>query len=95
MPLGYGLILIRLSSPPWSLTFYFFFVLFSFFFSCSALFFFSLGQQFATIEAITLMSMMVSHFTFEMVDPDMKPDYMASLTLPMAHGLPVYVKRRV
>ncbi|KAF9378734.1 hypothetical protein CPC16_011157, partial [Podila verticillata] len=53
-----------------------------------------LGQQFATIEAITLMSMMVSHFTFELVDPDLKPDYMASLTLPMAHGLPVYVKRR-
>ncbi|KAF8942154.1 hypothetical protein BGZ52_012805 [Haplosporangium bisporale] len=53
-----------------------------------------LGQQFATIEAITLMSMMMSHFTFELVDPDLKPDYMASLTLPMAHGLPVYVKRR-
>ena len=64
------------------------------FFFCSALFIFSLGQQFATIEAITLMSMMVSHFTFELVDPSMKPDYLASLTLPMANGLPVYVKRR-
>lgn len=40
------------------------------------------------------MSMMVSHFTFELVDPNMKPDYSASLTLPMANGLPVYVKRR-
>ncbi|KAF9333872.1 hypothetical protein BG006_003025 [Podila minutissima] len=53
-----------------------------------------LGQQFATIEAITLMSMMVSSFTFELVDPDTEPEYMASLTLPMAKGLPVYVKRR-
>ncbi|KAF9940795.1 hypothetical protein BGZ75_005922 [Mortierella antarctica] len=53
-----------------------------------------LGQNFATIEAITLMSMMVQKFTFELVDPDLEPAYYPSLTLPMQHGLPVRVKRR-
>ncbi|KAF9288020.1 hypothetical protein BGZ68_000917 [Mortierella alpina] len=54
-----------------------------------------LGQQFATIEAITLMSMLVQHFTFELVDPDNEPAYVPSLTLPMERGLPIRVKRRV
>ncbi|KAG0199101.1 hypothetical protein BGX28_007555 [Mortierella sp. GBA30] len=54
-----------------------------------------LGQQFATIEAITLMSMLVQHFTFELVDPNKEPDYSPSLTLPMEKGLPIRVKRRV
>jgi len=53
-----------------------------------------LGQQFATIEAITLMSMLAQKFTIELVDPNMAPDYAPSLTLPMAHGLPVRVSRR-
>ncbi|KAG0340365.1 hypothetical protein BG004_006460 [Podila humilis] len=53
-----------------------------------------LGQQFATIEAITIMSMMVSQFTFELVNPADEPAYVASLTLPMANGLQVRVKRR-
>ncbi|KAG0201426.1 hypothetical protein BGX28_005731 [Mortierella sp. GBA30] len=53
-----------------------------------------LGQQFATIEAITLMSMMVQKFTFELVEPSLEPAYYPSLTLPMQHGLPVRVKRR-
>ena len=53
-----------------------------------------LGQNFATIEAITLMSMMVQKFTFELVEPDLEPAYYPSLTLPMQHGLPVRVKRR-
>ncbi|KAF9956549.1 hypothetical protein BGZ72_002683 [Mortierella alpina] len=54
-----------------------------------------LGQQFATIEAITLMSMLVQHFTFELVDPHNEPAYLPSLTLPMERGLPIRVKRRV
>ncbi|KAF9932796.1 hypothetical protein BGZ67_004566, partial [Mortierella alpina] len=54
-----------------------------------------LGQQFATIEAITLMSMLVQQFTFELVDPDTEPAYLPSLTLPMERGLPIRVKRRV
>ncbi|KAG9324836.1 hypothetical protein KVV02_001581 [Mortierella alpina] len=53
-----------------------------------------LGQQFATIEAITLMSMLVQHFTFELVDPNSEPAYVPSLTLPMQRGLPIRVKRR-
>ncbi|KAF9186133.1 hypothetical protein BGZ51_005631 [Haplosporangium sp. Z 767] len=54
-----------------------------------------LGQQFATIEAITLMAMLVQKFTFELVEPNKEPAYYPSLTLPMAHGLPVRVKHRV
>ncbi|KAG0309358.1 hypothetical protein BGZ98_003153 [Dissophora globulifera] len=54
-----------------------------------------LGQQFATIEAITIMSMMAQKFTFELVDPSIEPAYAPSLTLPVANGLPVRVKRRV
>ncbi|KAG0365346.1 cytochrome P450 [Gamsiella multidivaricata] len=53
-----------------------------------------LGQQFATIEAITIMSMLMQNFTFELVDPNKEPAYYPSLTLPMAHGLPVRVKHR-
>ncbi|KAI8351103.1 cytochrome P450 [Mortierella sp. GBAus27b] len=53
-----------------------------------------LGQQFATIEAITIMSMLSQKFTFELVDPSIEPAYTPSLTLPMAKGLPVRVKRR-
>ncbi|KAF9896915.1 hypothetical protein BX616_006509, partial [Lobosporangium transversale] len=53
-----------------------------------------LGQQFATIEAITIMSMLIQHFTFELVDPDHDPAYLPSLTLPIDGGLPVRVKRR-
>ncbi|KAF9438655.1 hypothetical protein BGZ76_006216 [Entomortierella beljakovae] len=53
-----------------------------------------LGQQFATIEAITIMSMLMQRFSFELVDPSKEPQYVPSLTLPMAHGLQVRVKRR-
>lgn len=55
----------------------------------------SLGQQFATVEAITIMSLLFRSFTFELVDPHTEPAYSAGLTLPMAKGLPVRVKRRV
>ncbi|KAG0094724.1 hypothetical protein BGZ93_006861 [Podila epicladia] len=54
-----------------------------------------LGQQFATIEAITLTAMLLQKFTFELVTPDSEPAYLPSLTLPMANGLPVRVKHRV
>ncbi|KAF9200956.1 hypothetical protein BGZ49_008807 [Haplosporangium sp. Z 27] len=54
-----------------------------------------LGQQFATIEAITIVSMLFQKFTFELVDPKTEPAYLPSLTLPLAKGLPVLVKRRL
>ncbi|KAF8977506.1 hypothetical protein BGZ46_007329, partial [Entomortierella lignicola] len=50
---------------------------------------------FATIEAITIVSMLFQKFTFELVDPKTEPAYLPSLTLPLANGLPIYVKRRV
>ncbi|GJJ75709.1 hypothetical protein EMPS_08067 [Entomortierella parvispora] len=53
-----------------------------------------LGQQFATIEAITLMSMLAQKFTFQLIEPDKEPAYLPSLTLPMQTGLPVRVYRR-
>ncbi|KAK3829498.1 MAG: cytochrome P450 [Linnemannia elongata] len=53
-----------------------------------------LGQAFATIEAITLMSMLVERFDFELVDPKKEPAYVPSLTMPMDSGLPVRVIRR-
>ncbi|KAG0001752.1 hypothetical protein BGZ80_010674 [Entomortierella chlamydospora] len=54
-----------------------------------------LGQQFATIEALTIISMLLQKFTFELVDPNQEPAYLPSLTLPMSTGLSVRVKRRV
>ncbi|KAF9116102.1 hypothetical protein BGX27_004900 [Mortierella sp. AM989] len=54
-----------------------------------------LGQQFATIEAITIMSMLMQKFTFELVEPSKEPAYHPSLTLPMKNGLPVRLKHRV
>ncbi|KAF8939038.1 cytochrome P450 [Dissophora ornata] len=53
-----------------------------------------LGQQFATIEAITIMSMIFRRFDFQLVDPHNEPAYGAGLTLPVAKGLPVRVTRR-
>ncbi|KAF9104651.1 hypothetical protein BGX29_001477 [Mortierella sp. GBA35] len=53
-----------------------------------------LGQQFAYIQAITITSMLLQKFDFELVDPDNEPVYATSLTLPMAKGLPVRVTRR-
>lgn len=54
-----------------------------------------LGQQFATIEAVTIMAMLFQRFTFELLDPHTEPAYVPGLTLPMAKGLPMRVKRRV
>ncbi|KAF9940313.1 hypothetical protein BGZ75_000952 [Mortierella antarctica] len=53
-----------------------------------------LGQQFATIEAITIMSLLFKRFDFELVDPINEPGYGAGLTLPIAKGLPIRVHRR-
>ncbi|KAF9974960.1 Protein kinase alk2 [Actinomortierella ambigua] len=53
-----------------------------------------LGQQFATIEAIALMSMLFQRFEFELVDPDTEPDYTPGLTLPLEKGLPIRVHHR-
>ncbi|KAG0204123.1 hypothetical protein BGX28_003846 [Mortierella sp. GBA30] len=53
-----------------------------------------LGQQFATIEAITIVSMLLQKFTFELVDPKTEPAYIPALTLPMTHGLRVRIRRR-
>ncbi|KAG0341854.1 hypothetical protein BG004_005877 [Podila humilis] len=53
-----------------------------------------LGQQFATIEALTIMGMLFSRFEFELVDPHTEPGYSPSLTLPLSKGLPIHVKRR-
>jgi cytochrome P450 len=55
----------------------------------------SLGQQFATIEAETIMALLFQKFTFELVDPHTEPSYVPGLTLPLAEGLPMRVKRRV
>ncbi|KAF9429582.1 Protein kinase alk2 [Podila epigama] len=53
-----------------------------------------LGQQFATIEAITIMSLMFKRFNFELVDPSTEPAYASGLTLPVAQGLPVRITKR-
>ncbi|KAF9574939.1 hypothetical protein EC968_004940 [Mortierella alpina] len=53
-----------------------------------------LGQQFATVEAITLMSMLIQQFKFELVDPDTERAYLPSLGLPIQGGLPIRVKKR-
>ncbi|KAF9913788.1 hypothetical protein BX616_009568 [Lobosporangium transversale] len=53
-----------------------------------------LGQQFATIEAVTLMSIIFRRFDFELVDPVNEPAYGAGLTLPVLKGLPIRVRHR-
>ncbi|KAF9324006.1 Protein kinase alk2 [Linnemannia elongata] len=53
-----------------------------------------LGQQFAYIQAITVTSMLLQKFDFELVNPHNEPAYGTSLTLPMANGLPVRITRR-
>lgn len=53
-----------------------------------------LGQQFATIEAITFMSILFKRFEFELVDPNTEPAYGAGLTLPVEKGLQIRVKAR-
>ncbi|CAG8807705.1 27855_t:CDS:2 [Gigaspora margarita] len=54
-----------------------------------------LGQQFATIEVIILVTMMLKEFKFELV-PGQKspPEFQTSLTLPMKEPLMAKVSRR-
>jgi cytochrome P450 len=52
------------------------------------------GQQFATIEALSMIGMILQRFEVSLVDPHSEPQYRASLNLPMADGLKIRVKRR-
>ncbi|KAG0301876.1 hypothetical protein BGZ98_007981 [Dissophora globulifera] len=53
-----------------------------------------LGRQFATMEAITITSMLLQKFTFKLVDPHTEPAYVQAVTLQMANGLKVRIRRR-
>ncbi|KAF9563775.1 hypothetical protein EC968_004718 [Mortierella alpina] len=53
-----------------------------------------LGQQFATIQVLVVVGMMLQSFEFELVEPSKEPTYGASVTLCMDGGLPMRVSRR-
>ncbi|KAK3846521.1 MAG: cytochrome P450 [Linnemannia gamsii] len=53
-----------------------------------------LGKSFAQLEAITITSMLMQKFTFELVEADDEPRYLPALTLPMETGLPMRVRHR-
>ncbi|KAF9147409.1 hypothetical protein BGX20_006655 [Mortierella sp. AD010] len=53
-----------------------------------------LGQQFATIEALTIIAMILQSFDLKLEDPSRVPTYKPSLIFPMAGGLNVRVSRR-
>ncbi|KAF9200281.1 hypothetical protein BGZ49_009502 [Haplosporangium sp. Z 27] len=53
-----------------------------------------LGQQFATIEALTVIGMILQKFEITLEDPSRVPRYEPSLIFPMEHGLRVRVSRR-
>ena len=53
-----------------------------------------LGQQFATIQGLVIMGMVLQAFELELVEPSKEPSYGASVTLCMEGGLPMRVKRR-
>ncbi|KAI7819906.1 cytochrome P450 [Gamsiella multidivaricata] len=53
-----------------------------------------IGQQFATIEAMTIIAMILSKLDITLVNPSKVPPYGVSLTMPMLEGLPVRIKRR-
>ncbi|CAO3573680.1 unnamed protein product [Mortierella alpina] len=53
-----------------------------------------LGQQFATIQVLVVVGLMLESFEFELADPSTEPRYGASVTLCMDEGLPMRVKRR-
>ncbi|KAG0196625.1 hypothetical protein BGX28_009915 [Mortierella sp. GBA30] len=53
-----------------------------------------LGQQYATIEALTIIGMILQSFELKLVDASKEPQYGVSLTMPMQEGLPVRVFRR-
>ncbi|CAG8560489.1 3316_t:CDS:2, partial [Ambispora gerdemannii] len=53
-----------------------------------------LGQEFATIEALTLLSMMLKNYRFELVTSEKMITYATSILLPMKHPLLVKVIKR-
>src|SRR3954452_13772110 len=58
-------------------------------------FFFSLGQKFANIEAITLSSVLLKNFKFELLPGQQyPPPFLPSLTFPMKEPLLVKVYKR-
>ncbi|KAF8981542.1 hypothetical protein BGZ46_002622 [Entomortierella lignicola] len=52
------------------------------------------GQQYATIEAVTIMAMILQSFELKLLNPTAGPKYGPSLGLPMAEGLNIKVTRR-
>ncbi|KAG0277066.1 Protein kinase alk2 [Linnemannia exigua] len=53
-----------------------------------------LGQNFAILEALTLVGMILQKFELTLVDSAKIPQYGVSLTFPMLEGLPMRVHRR-
>jgi cytochrome P450 len=52
-----------------------------------------LGKDMATFEGVLCMSMLAQHYEFELAEPGERT-YDLSVTLPMKHGLPLFVKKR-
>ncbi|KAG0299881.1 Protein kinase alk2, partial [Dissophora globulifera] len=50
-----------------------------------------IGQQFATIEALTIIGMILSKLEITLVEPSKLPPYGISVTMPMLEGLPVRI----
>ncbi|KAF9361751.1 hypothetical protein BGX26_012472 [Mortierella sp. AD094] len=53
-----------------------------------------MGQQFATIEALTVIAMILQSFDLTLEDPSRVPAYRTSLAFPMVGGLNVRVSKR-
>ncbi|KAF9926203.1 hypothetical protein FBU30_004162 [Linnemannia zychae] len=53
-----------------------------------------LGQNFAILEALTVIGMILQKFELTLVDSSKLPPYGVSVTMPMLEGLPMRVKRR-
>ncbi|KAF9351089.1 Protein kinase alk2 [Mortierella sp. NVP85] len=53
-----------------------------------------LGQQFATIEAMSMIGMILQSFEISLAEPSKEAKYGVSVTFPMADGLGIRVKRR-
>ena len=53
-----------------------------------------LGQNFAVLEALTVMGMILQKFELTLVDSAKLPPYGVSVTMPMLEGLPMKVTRR-
>ncbi|KAK3821893.1 MAG: cytochrome P450 [Benniella sp.] len=53
-----------------------------------------LGQQFATIEAMSMIGMILQSFEISLAEPSKEAKYGVSITFPMVDGLGIRVKRR-